>query len=504
MTQVTTNLHVKFPKRTLMRLIILFSLFSLVGATTVFAQNTGSVVVSWTDSTRDVYIDNELDRAAQVLTSESPSRLALLSSKLSSAIVLDVAAHTVNSLSTDAFHFGADRTSATSDSKASLRTIGKFTRVDGPVYFFAIDGKPVLIRSHPGATGEMSKDKLWETVPVWRSVMKDYEPNAEAVKAIKAIDKNSVVTLAFGTWCPDSKNYVPRLIKALESAANDKIQVKLIGIDNQFHEPIDTVQPRRITNVPTVIVERDGREIGRIVETPALPTMEEDLAAILGGKELVHNGRWDRGPKVASGVYSYRDHGKQAGTEQWELFSTSEGGYLVHSRITTGDLTTEVFHRVDAKRRPSFAEVTKLRGGERTRTRVNFDGATMTARMRGSVSGIILQTIEVPDRIFFSSPAIAAAGFAQAPETARYETSSYLLPKEFDKALGTLATVACETRGEETVRVPAGEFRARRVTRRLGDETSEWWLHDKLGLPVRGQSGGVEYVLTSLDAPDLK
>src|SRR5262249_17842904 len=158
------------------------------------------------------------------------------------------------------------------------------------------------------------------------------------------------VTLAFGTWCPDSKNYVPRLIKALSAAANDKIKVKLIGIDNQFHEPVTTVQPRRITNVPTVIVERGGREIGRIVETPAAGTMEEGLAAVLSGKQPVHNGRWDRGALLASGVYSYRDrNGKEFGAESWQLFSTAEGGYLVHSQITTGDLITEVFHRVDAK-----------------------------------------------------------------------------------------------------------------------------------------------------------
>jgi hypothetical protein len=233
--------------------------------------------------------------------------------------------------------------------------------------------------------------------------------------------------------------------------------------------------------------------------------MEEDLAAILAGKERVHNGRWDRGPKLASGTYSYRDrNGKQVGAEQWELFSTSEGGYLVHSRITAGDLITEVFHRVDAKRRPSFAEVTKLRGEERTRTRVNFDGATMTARMRGSVSGIISQTLEVPDRVFFSSPAIAAAGFVQLPETDRYQISSYLIPQEFDKALGTLATASCEARGEENVRVPAGEYRARHVTRRTDKETSEWWLHSTLGVLVKGRSGGIEYVLTSLEVTDNK
>lgn len=480
-----------------MRATILLVLFVTAVAA---AQRHRIRPIQWTDSTRDVYVNNELDRDAQVLISDSPSRLALISTKLESAVVLDVAGGTMSSGPKTAFQFGADRTSAMSDSGVAMKAEGKFTRVDGPIYFFVVEGKPVLIRAHPGATGEIGLEKLWETVPVWRSVMTNYAPNAQAVTDIKSNDKDTTVTLAFGTWCPDSKNYIPRLIKALRAADNPKIQLKLIGIDNQFREPVSAVQPLRITNVPTVIVERGGRELGRIVETPASSTIEEDLAAILNGRQLVHNGRWDRGPRIAAGAYSYRDpNGKETGTETWELFSTAEGGYLIHSRITAGDLSTEVFHRVDARRRPSFAEVTKVRGEERTRTRFNIDGATMTARMRGSVSGVILQTLEVPERFFLVSPAIAAAGFVQLPQSDRFQISSYCERREFDEAMGTLAMANWEAKGEETLRVPAGEFRARHVVRKTDGETSEWWLHSKLGFPVKGQSEGMEYVLTQLE-----
>lgn len=481
-----------------MKVTLSLALFFL--AAIAAAQTIPSSTLNWSDSTRDVYIDNELDRDAQVLTADAPSRLALISSKFESALVLDVTEHTVKTLPKGSFQFGADRTSATSESPGATKAVGKFTRVDGPIYFFVVEGKPVLIRSHPGATGEMSLDKLWDTVPVWRSVMKTYQPNTQAVDALKATDKDTTLTLAFGTWCPDSKNYVPRLIKALRAADNAKIQLKLIGIDNQFREPVSAVQPLRITNVPTVIVERGGREIGRIVETPSASTMEEDLAAILSGKQPVYNGRWDRGPRLAAGTYSYRDRsGKQFGAEQWELFSTSEGGYLVHSRITVGDLTTEVFHRVDAKRRPSFAEVTKVRGEERTRTRFNIDGNTMTARMRGSVSGVIAQTLEVPERFFLLSPGIAAAGFMQLPETDHSRISGYLTPEQFEQAMGTLELMSWDAKGEEAVRVPAGEFRAQHVVLKTGLGISDLWLDSKLGIPVKYQSSGVEYVLTTLE-----
>ena len=111
------------------------------------------------------------------------------------------------------------------------------------------------------------------------------------------------------------------------------------------------------------------------------------------------------GRRLRAAFYSYRDAaGREHGTENWELFSTAEGGYLVHSRVVAGDVTTDVFHRVDAARRPTFVEVTKQRGDERTRTRYNLDSHTLTARMRGSVSGVISQTIEVPDGFCLSSP----------------------------------------------------------------------------------------------------
>ncbi len=467
------------------------------------AQDDKRVLLSWNDSTRDVYIDNELDQTSQVLVCDSPSRLALISPTLEHAIVLDVKERTVGSVPKDTFGFAADRSTATSKDGAPIKKLGKFTRVDGPVYAFTVDGKLILIRAHPGAVGEMTADKLWETVPVWRALMDNYSANAKAVAEIKANNKTTGVTLVLGTWCSDSKSYVPRLMRALRDAGNDKLQVKLVGVDNQFHKPVDTVQPRQITNVPTVIIERDGHEIGRIVETPASKTIEEDLAAILNGRQLVHNGRTDRGPKLASGAYSYLDQtGKEFGKEEFELFSTNEGGYLVHSRITLGDLTTEVFQKIDAKRRPSFAEITKVRGTARTRTRFSFDGETMTARMRGSVSGVVAQTIEVPARFYLSTPSMASEGWAfntSGDTKGQDQITGYIAPVEFEKAMGTLARATVDFVGDENIKTKPGEFPARHFKLRLEHDTCDYWVHTQLGIPLRAQeTNGHEYVLTSL------
>jgi hypothetical protein len=170
----------------------------------------------------------------------------------------------------------------------------------------------------------------------------------------------------------------------------------------------------------------------------------------------------------------------------------------------SADLSTEVLHRVDATRRPAFAEVTKTHGSDRERTRFNIDGNTMTARTRGSISGVILQTVEVPALFFLSSPAVAAQGFVQASKDTRYQISTYSTPLDFDNATAMLSAVTCEAGGEESVRVPAGEFRVRHITRKTRTDSSEWWVDVKLGIPVKGHSSGLEYLLTSVEATNGK
>ncbi|HLG14609.1 MAG TPA: thioredoxin family protein [Blastocatellia bacterium] len=472
-----------------------------IAIVTAAAQTAKPSALDWHDSTRDVYIDGEIDRAAQVLVCDSPSRIAVISGRLGRAIVLDVPQNAVSTMAKDTFHLSSDRSTATSEGDAVSQPSGKFTRIDGPVYVFVADGKTVLIRQHPGVTGELTLDKLWQTVPVWRALMESYNSDAAAVSQLKRCGADTTVTLLFGTWCPDSKKYVPKLLKALRDANNDHLRLTLVGIDNQFREPVDTVQPKRIINVPTVIVERDGREIGRIIETPAGSTIEQDLAAILNGKPLVHNGRWERGKRLAEGAYEYRDaNGKKTGAEQWELFETSEGGRLAHSRISVGEDSTEVFHRVNAKRQTTFVEITKRRGDAVMRSRYNIDGRAMTLRVRGNVSGVIQQTIDVPEGVPFVSPAVATAGWALPDERDnRNHAATYFAPTEFQGTAGTLNRSGYEAKGTAPVRVSAGEFTARHALCTTGASTADWWLHPTLGIPFRGKiAGGAEYALIYL------
>ena len=61
-----------------MKRIVLYFAFVLVSVVSVAAQ---ADKLEWSDTTRDVLIDGEVDRNLQLLTSSTPSRLALISPK---------------------------------------------------------------------------------------------------------------------------------------------------------------------------------------------------------------------------------------------------------------------------------------------------------------------------------------------------------------------------------------------------------------------------------------
>jgi hypothetical protein len=148
-------------------------------------------------------------------------------------------------------------------------------------YAFAIEGKRINITTHQGLIGETNQQKLFEIVPVWRFAMESYQPDGAVVKMLQAWQPETLITVALATWCPDSKRNVPRMLKALEAAANPHLHVKLIGIGRKLHEPAEVIKQQKIVRVPTVIVERNGVELGRIVENPTSKSMEEDLIAII-------------------------------------------------------------------------------------------------------------------------------------------------------------------------------------------------------------------------------
>ncbi len=450
--------------------------------------------VVWNDTSRDVYLDGELEPGAVVLSTGAAEgagpRLAILSQRAESAFVVDLDSLEVVAL--PLAHFELSATGATSPAGAGVRASGRATRVRdrrSSHYLATLGGYTLLISPHQGPAGEVGLEELFEAAPAWRRRTDGYEPDQQAVAALAAHPEEVDVTVAFGTWCGDSRNYVPKLLRSLEAAANPNLRLELVAIGRGFGEPAERILGQRLTNVPTVIVSRDGEEIGRIVETPAADTVEADLAAILSRAPEPHRGRWSREAEIARGRYLYRDGGgTESGEETWELFATEGGGRLLHSVVAHGERTLEIWHRRGAGGASEFVELTRSEEGEHSRTRIWIEDTELRATTRGNVTGIVEQTLEVPPGTSFVLPCAAEAGYDWL-RRGRPGGESIVAAFQLDgdqPAAGKLVEVKLNPAGQETVTSGHGRVAALRLDASSGGIDSRWWLDGELGVPVRG------------------
>jgi hypothetical protein len=117
----------------------------------------------------------------------------------------------------------------------------------------------------------------------WRRAREEATPDPEAVRALRSAPRGAEVVVYLGVWCPDSQREVPRLWKAFEQAGGPlPFSVTYVGVDHGKRDPGGTAQAVGLRYVPTVIVRKGGREVGRVVES-APGGIERALADLLSG-----------------------------------------------------------------------------------------------------------------------------------------------------------------------------------------------------------------------------
>jgi thiol-disulfide isomerase/thioredoxin len=127
--------------------------------------------------------------------------------------------------------------------------------------------------------GTLPVERFGQRLPVWEEAVRRHEPDAGVVEALRHAPA-ATIEILFATWCGDSYDHVPPLLSALREAANPDLHVELIGLGRDKMEPEGRGVLRRVERVPTIVVLREGEEIGRIVETPE-SSADRDVARIL-------------------------------------------------------------------------------------------------------------------------------------------------------------------------------------------------------------------------------
>ena len=107
-----------------------------------------------------------------------------------------------------------------------------------------------------------------------------YKPDTELLEMIKNKIFDCTVTIVLGTWCHDSHQQVPGLIKILDAVDYNTNYLKIICVDKNKKAGDFDISALNILKVPTFIFYRKNKELGRIVETPT-NTLEIDIYNII-------------------------------------------------------------------------------------------------------------------------------------------------------------------------------------------------------------------------------
>lgn len=135
----------------------------------------------------------------------------------------------------------------------------------------------------PVLTGEVTREQIEESVPDWVAEEVTAQPDPAAARALAAVPPGAEVTVYLGTWCGDSKRELPRLWRALdETGGAAPVAFRYVAVGRDKKEPVALTADAGLLYVPTFVVERDGREVGRIVEESP-HGVERDLLALLDG-----------------------------------------------------------------------------------------------------------------------------------------------------------------------------------------------------------------------------
>lgn len=102
----------------------------------------------------------------------------------------------------------------------------------------------------------------------------------EFVPMIRRVQEGVDVTIFFGGWCGDSKREVPRFLKLADESGFAKSSIQLYALDRTKKSDDGLTEKYRIERIPTFIFLKDGKEIGRITESPTT-TLEGDVLTIL-------------------------------------------------------------------------------------------------------------------------------------------------------------------------------------------------------------------------------
>ena len=131
--------------------------------------------------------------------------------------------------------------------------------------------------------GFISRDLLEKdtTYKWWARNMSGYTPNADGLKYLQQY-RDSIQLLVFmGTWCGDSHFIIPKFFALTDAAGFSQDRITMLGVDRRKKTYSHLTESLQVVNVPTIIVYRNGKELGRVVEYGKYGMWDKELGDVI-------------------------------------------------------------------------------------------------------------------------------------------------------------------------------------------------------------------------------
>jgi hypothetical protein len=115
----------------------------------------------------------------------------------------------------------------------------------------------------------------------WMNDSRNFAGDKNAVEGLRK-NKDSIQLLVFlGTWCEDSQVIIPKFFSITDAAGFPQEKISLIGVDRNKTTLSHLTEALGIINVPTIMVMKNGKEVGRVVEYGKYGMFDRELGEII-------------------------------------------------------------------------------------------------------------------------------------------------------------------------------------------------------------------------------
>jgi thiol-disulfide isomerase/thioredoxin len=111
--------------------------------------------------------------------------------------------------------------------------------------------------------------------------MKFGTADASAVSAFQKNASKFQMVVFGGTWCDDTQNLLPVFYRLVDKSGYPDSSITLVGVDRAKTTLYNLHNVFHITDVPTFIVMKDGKEVGRVVEYGKEGQIDKELGEIV-------------------------------------------------------------------------------------------------------------------------------------------------------------------------------------------------------------------------------